>query len=44
MIKQVANTIPWTHFINDFSGEEIVGRFYEKELQKKQKKVLELEK
>ena len=28
------NTVPWTYAINDLSGEEIIGTFYEKELQK----------
>ena len=27
----------WTYVINDFKGEEIVGTFYGKELQKKKK-------
>ena len=27
-------TVPWTYVINDLSGEEIAGSFYEKELQK----------
>ena len=34
MIKKVKNTLPWTYVINDLNGEEIVGTFYEKELQK----------
>ena len=38
MIKKVKNTVPWTYVISDFKGEEIVGLFYEKELQKKKKK------
>ena len=29
MIKEVKNTVPWTYFINDLSGEEIIGTFYE---------------
>ena len=32
--KKVQNTVPWTYIINDLNGEQIVGRFYEKELQK----------
>ena len=32
--KKVKNTVPWTYVINDLNGEEIVGTFYEKELQK----------
>ena len=34
VIKKVKNTVPWTHVINDLNGEEIIGTFYEKELQK----------
>ena len=33
-IKKVKNTVPWTHVIEDLRGEEIVGSFWEKELQK----------
>ena len=33
-IKKVQNTVPWAHFIIDLKYEEIVGAFYEKELQK----------
>ena len=28
------NTVSWTYVINDLNGEEIIGTFYEKELQK----------
>ena len=38
MIKKVKNTVPWTYVINDLNGEEIIGTFYEKELQKTNKK------
>ena len=34
VIKKVKNTIPWTYVISDLNGEEIIGTFYEKELQK----------
>ena len=34
VIKKVKNTVPWTFVINDLNGEEIMGTFYEKELQK----------
>ena len=34
MIKKVENTLLWTYVINDLIGEEIVGTFYQKELQK----------
>ena len=34
VIKEIKNTVPWTYAINDLNGEEIIGTFYEKELQK----------
>ena len=34
VIKKIKNSVPWTYVINDLSGEEITGTFYEKELQK----------
>ena len=34
VIKEIKNTVPWTYVINDFNGKEIIGTFYEKELQK----------
>ena len=34
IIKKVKNTVSWTYVINDLNGEEIIGTFYEKELQK----------
>ena len=34
VISKIKNTVPWTYVINDLNGEEIIGRFYEKELQK----------
>ena len=34
MIKRVKNTVPWTYVISDLKGKEIVGTFYENELQK----------
>ena len=41
VIKEIKNTVPWTYVINDLNGEEIIGTFYEKQLQKKIKKNLE---
>ena len=40
MIKKIKNIVPWRYVINDLNGEEIVGIFYEKLLQKKTKKSL----
>ena len=34
IIKKIRNTVPWTYIINDLNAEEIIGTFYEKELQK----------
>ena len=34
VIKKVKNTVPWIYIIYDLNSEEIVGTFYEKELQK----------
>ena len=34
IISKIKNTVPWTYVINDLNGEEIIGTFYEKELQK----------
>ena len=34
VIKNVRNTISWTYVINNLNGEETIGTFYEKELQK----------
>ena len=32
-ISKIKNTVPGTYVINDLHGEEIIGTFYEKELQ-----------
>ena len=34
VMKKIKNTVPGTYVINDLNGEEIVGAFYENELQK----------
>ena len=41
IISKVKNTVLWTYVINDLNDEEIIGTFYEKELQKLIKKNLE---
>ena len=38
VVKKIKNTVPWTYVINDLNGEEIVGSFYGKELQKTNQK------
>ena len=44
VIKKDKNTVPWTYVINDLNGEEIIGTFYEKELQKTNQKEFRIEK
>ena len=43
IIKKIKNTVPWTYVISDLNGEEIVGRFYEKGLQKTKQKEFSIE-
>ena len=43
VIKEVKNTVPWTYVISDLNGEEIIGAFYEKELQKANQKRFTIE-
>ena len=38
VISRTKNTVPWTYFISDLNGEEIIDTFYEKELQKTNQK------
>ena len=42
--KKVKNTVPWTYVINDVNGDEIIGPFYEKELQKTNQQKLRIDK
>ena len=44
VIKKIKNTVPWTYVINDLNGEEIIGTFYEKELQKTNQEEFRVEK
>ena len=44
VIKKVKNTVPWIYVINDLKVEEIVGTFYEKELQKTSQKEFRVKK
>ena len=43
-MNKVKNTAPWTFVINDLNSEEIIGTFYEKELQKTNQKEFRIEK
>ena len=42
--KKIKNTVPWTYSISDLNGEQIIGSFYEKELQKTNQKEFRMEK
>ena len=44
VIKKIKNTVPWTYVINDLNGEEIMGTFYDKELQKTSQEEFRIEK
>ena len=44
MIKEIKNTVPWTYVINDLNGAEIIGTFYEKELEKTNQEEFRIEK
>ena len=44
VIKKIKNTIPWSYVINDLNGEQIIGTFYEKVLQKTNQEELRIEK
>ena len=44
VVKKIKNTVPWTYVISDLNGEEIVGSFYEKELQKTNQKEFRIKK
>ena len=43
-IKEIKNTLPWTCVISDLNREEIIGSFYEKELQKTNQTEFRIEK
>ena len=44
IIKKIKNTVPWTSVINDLNSEEIIGTFYDNELQKTNQKEFRIEK
>ena len=44
IISKFKNTVPWTYVINDLNSEEIIGTFYEKELQKTNQTEFRIEK
>ena len=44
IISKIKNTVAWRYVINDLNGEEIIGTFYEIELQKTYQKEFRIEK
>ena len=40
-VKEIKDTVAGTYIINDLNSEQIIGKFYEDELQKQTKKSLE---
>ena len=44
VVKKIKSTVPWTYAISDLNGEEIIGSFYEKKLQKTNQKEFRIEK
>ena len=44
LLKKIKNTVLWTYVINDLNGEEKIGAFYEKELQKTNQEEFRIEK
>ena len=44
LISVKLKIVPWTYVINELNGEEIIGTFYEKGLQKTNQKEFRIEK
>ena len=44
VIEKVKNTVPWTYVINNLNGEEIIGTFYKKKIQKANQQEFRIEK
>ena len=44
VVSKIKDTVLWTYVISDLNGEPIAGSFYEKELQKTNKKKFRIEK
>ena len=44
IVSKIKNTVPWTYVISDMNDEEIIGTFYEKELQKTNQEEVRIEK
>ena len=44
VIRKIKTTVPWTYVINNLNSKEIIGTFYEKELQSTNKTEFRIEK
>ena len=44
VVSKIKYKVPWTYVVNDLNGEEIIGTFYKKELQKTNQKERRIEK
>ena len=44
IISKIKNTVPWTYVLNDLKDEEIIGTFYENELQSTKQNEFRIEK
>ena len=44
VVSKIKNTGPWTYMISDLNGEPVIGRSYEKELQKTTQEKFRIEK
>ena len=44
VVSKIKNTVRWTYAINGLNGGEIIGTFYEKELQKNNQQEFRIEK
>ena len=44
VVSKIKNIVPWTYAVHDLNGEEIIGSFYEKELQKTNQQEFRIEK
>ena len=44
VVSKIKNTVPWIYVVNDLNGEQIIGTFYEEELQKTNQQEFRIEK
>ena len=44
LLKKIKKIVSWTYIINDLDGEEIIGTFYENEMQKINQQEFKIEK